>query len=212
MPAIRHPRTFQTGLTAEDSARQRIVAEARRHFLAHGFRGVTMDDLATELGMSKKTLYAQFASKNALLAAVIDDKLHSVNADLDRITSESSSDFLAALHLLLGCLQKHSEELQPPFLRDMAREAPELFKSVQTRRRALIQRHFGKILGEGRKAGMIRKDITSDLMVEILIGATDALINPPKLSQLNLPARTCLSAIITIFLEGVVIGKGRRKP
>ena len=43
----------------------RIVAAARRYFLAHGFRGVTMDDLAAELGMSKKTLYAHFSSKAA---------------------------------------------------------------------------------------------------------------------------------------------------
>ncbi|HKA32612.1 MAG TPA: helix-turn-helix domain-containing protein, partial [Candidatus Binatia bacterium] len=45
----------------------RIVAAARRHFLAHGFRHVTMDDLAAELGASKKTLYASFPSKEALI-------------------------------------------------------------------------------------------------------------------------------------------------
>ncbi|MEA3211347.1 MAG: hypothetical protein QOE70_4404 [Chthoniobacter sp.] len=196
---------------AAEAAKQRIVSEARRHFLAHGFRGVTMDDLAAELGMSKKTLYAHFASKSALLEAVIGDKLRTVDADLDRITGECSADFLSALHQLLACLRRHSEELQPPFLRDMAREAPELFKLVQTRRRAVIQRHFGKLLGAGRTARMIRKDITSDLMIEVLIGATDALINPQKLSELNLPAPTCLSAIVTIFLEGVLTDAGRTK-
>jgi AcrR family transcriptional regulator len=191
--------------------RQRIVTEARRHFLAHGFRGVTMDDLAVELGMSKKTLYAHFASKSALLRAVIDDKMRAVDADLGRVASRSSSDFLSAVQQLLACVRQHSEELQPPFLRDMAREVPELFKVVQTRRRALIQRHLGKLLREGRKSGMIRKDMTVDLMIEILVGATDALMNPQKLSQLDLPARTCLTAIVTIFLEGVMTGKGRRK-
>nr|MDQ3624958.1 hypothetical protein [Verrucomicrobiota bacterium] len=83
---------------------------------------------------------------------------------------------------------------------------------VQTRRRAVIQRHFGKLLRQGRKAEMIRKDISAGLAVEILIGATDAIINPQKLSELNLPAKTCLSAIITIFLEGVITDKGRKKP
>ncbi|MGN6719163.1 MAG: helix-turn-helix domain-containing protein, partial [Candidatus Binatia bacterium] len=46
---------------------ERIVSAARAHFFAHGFRSVTMDDLAAELGMSKKTLYAQFPSKTELL-------------------------------------------------------------------------------------------------------------------------------------------------
>lgn len=170
-----------------------------------------MADLAAELGMSKKTLYASFASKGDLLKAVIEDKVRSANADLAAIAAESSTDFPAALHHLLACLRHHSEELQPPFLRDMAREAPELFKTVQVRRRAMIQNHFGKLLTEGRKAGMIRKDISVELMIEILIGATDSLIHPQKLSELNLPAKTGFSAIITIFLEGVAVGKGRAK-
>jgi len=135
--------------TGEGAARERIVSEARRHFMAHGFRGVTMDDLASELGMSKKTLYAHFASKGALLAAVIEDKLRTAEADLDRIAAGYPGDFLKALHELLECLRQHSEELQPPFLRDMAREAPELFQLVQTRRRAFMGNSSGKVARRG---------------------------------------------------------------
>ena len=211
MKAIHRFKTAARESIGRGAIRQRIVTEARRHFLAHGFRGVTMDDLAVELGMSKKTLYAHFTGKSALLKAVIDDKMRAVDADLGGVASRSSSDFLSAVQQLLACVRQHSEELQPPFLRDMAREVPELFKVVQTRRRALIQRHLGKLLREGRKSGMIRKDMTVDLMIEILVGATDALMNPQKLSQLGLPARTCLTAIVTIFLEGVMTDKERRK-
>jgi hypothetical protein len=46
-------------------------------------------------------------------------------------------------------------------------------------------------------------------MIEILVGATDALVNPQKLSQLNLSAKTGLTAIVTIFLEGVMTDEGR---
>jgi TetR/AcrR family transcriptional regulator, cholesterol catabolism regulator len=198
--------------SGDDPARRRIIVEARRHFMAHGFRGVTMDDLAAELGMSKKTLYAHFPGKTALLQAVLDDKLKSADADFGEITNQASTDFLGALHHLLACVRKHTEELQPAFMRDMARATPDLFQLVQARRRALIQCHFGKLLGEGRKAGMIRKDIPADLMIEILVGATDALVNPQKLSQLNLSAKTGLTAIVTIFLEGVLTAEGRSKP
>jgi len=206
-PAIR-PKPPAGRTPGRGGVRHRIVAEARRHFFAHGFRGVTMDDLADGLGMSKKTLYAYFAGKGALLEAVIDDKLGSAEGDFDRISSSPSTDFLASLHQFLSCMRRHSEELQPPFLRDMARESPELFNGVQARRRGLLQRHLGKLLARGRKAGMIRGDIAVDLMIEILVGATDSLINPQKLTQLNLPAKTGLSAIVTIFLHGVVTGGG----
>ena len=46
---------------------ERIVAGARKHFFVHGFWSVTMDDLANELAISKKTLYTRFQSKAALL-------------------------------------------------------------------------------------------------------------------------------------------------
>ena len=55
--------------------------ESANDFLTQGFRSVTMDDLAAELGMSKKTLYAHFPSKKALLEAIVADKFRSVNED-----------------------------------------------------------------------------------------------------------------------------------
>jgi len=196
-------------LPIKNSASQRIVTTARRHFFAHGFRSVTMDDLADELGMSKKTLYACFRNKAALLEAVLLDKFRSVEADLKGITSEFSFDVLAALHQLLASIQRHTEEIQPPFVRDMRREGPERFKVVENRRRELIQRHFGKVLGEGRKAGIIRKDIPVNLIMEILLSAVQAIMNPPKIMELGLTPKMGFSTIITVILEGVMTEKVR---
>jgi AcrR family transcriptional regulator len=195
---------------AEPAARQRIVAAARRHFFAHGFRGVTMDDLAEELGMSKKTLYAHFPSKAALLEAMLLDKLRSVETDLERITAEPP-DFLDTLHQLLACVQRHTAEIQPPFVRDVQREAPETFQVVETRRRQMIQRHFGKLLGEGRREGLIRKDIPLSLIIEILLGATQAIMNPPKLAELGITPKIGFTAILTLILEGAMTPQGRSK-
>src|SRR3954452_16403062 len=114
---------------AEPSVRERIVAGAREHFFAHGFRGVTMDDLAAELGMSKKTLYAHFRSKPELVEAVIQCKAAAVEAELARIEAEHGSDFPEALREMLGCMQRHAEEIQPTFVRDMRQSAPELFET-----------------------------------------------------------------------------------
>jgi AcrR family transcriptional regulator len=150
-------RTASTSIIAsENSIAQRIVKAARRHYFAHGFRGVTMDDLAQELGMSKKTLYGSFPSKLDLLRAVLLDKFRSVEADLDRVMASASKDVLSALQQLLTCMQRHTEEIQPPFVRDIRREAPEIFQVIQTRRRELIQHYFGKLFEDGRRAGIIQ--------------------------------------------------------
>jgi AcrR family transcriptional regulator len=196
-------------LSAGTAAAQRIVGAARRHFLAHGFRSVTMDDLAEELGMSKKTLYASFAGKTDLLRAVLLDKFRSIETDLEGIASAASTNVLDSLHQLLACVQRHAEEIQPPFVRDIRREAPEMFQLVQSRRRDVIQRYFGKIFDDGRRAGIFRKDIPTRLMIEILLGATEAIINPPKMAELGLTPKSGFLAIITIVLEGVLIEKGR---
>jgi AcrR family transcriptional regulator len=197
------------GLSAGSAAAQRIVSAARRHFLSHGFRSVTMDDLAEELGMSKKTLYASFSGKTDLLRAVLLDKFRSIETDLERIASAASTNVLDSLHQLLACVQRHAEEIQPPFVRDIRREAPEMFQLVQSRRRDVIQRYFGKIFDDGRRSGIFRKDIPTRLMIEILLGATEAIMNPPKMVELGLTPKSGFLAIITIVLEGVLMEKGR---
>ena len=198
--------------TAPDSARQRVVAAARRHFFAHGFRNVTMDDLAEELAMSKKTLYACFPSKVDLLKAVLLDKFARVEADLERVAPQSAADFPAALHDLLACVQGHTSEIQPPFLRDMQREMPEMFQVVEGRRRDLIRRHFGNLFRAGQRAGMVRKDIAVELLIEALLGSVNAVMNPPKMAELGLTPKSGFTAIISVFLEGVLIENRGVKP
>jgi len=193
----------------DNLAAQRIVTAARRYFFAHGFRSVTMDDLAEDLGMSKKTLYAVFPSKRDLLRAVLLDKFHNVESDLDQVTAAVSTDVLAALQGLLACMQRHTAEIQPPFVRDIRREAPEVFKVIEDRRRKIIQRYFGRIFEAGRRAGIIRKDIATRLMVEMLVGVTEAIMNPAKMAELTLTPKIGYHSVITVMLEGLLTEKGR---
>lgn len=194
---------------ADKVAARRIVEAGRQHFFAHGVRSVTMDDLAEELGMSKKTLYAAFPSKLDLLRAVLLEKFRSVEADLDQVMASVSKDVLSALHQLLACMQRHAGEIQPPFVRDIRREAPEVFKMIEERRRKLIQRYFGRIFEEGRRAGIIRKDIPTRLMIEMLVGVTESIMNPPKMAELGLTPKTGYVSVVTVMLEGLLTEKGR---
>lgn len=167
-----------------------------------------MDDLAEELGMSKKTLYACFPSKIALLKGVLLNKFDDIETDLHHVTAHCA-DVPTALHELLACVQRHTEEIQPPFVRDIQREAPEMFQLVERRRREIIQRRFGKLFEQGRRAGIIRKDIPTRLIIEILLGATQAISNPHKMAELNLTPKSGFSAIITVILEGALTNPGR---
>ena len=201
---------MQPAETGAAATRARIVSGARRHFFAHGFRSVTMDDVAKELGMSKKTLYASFTSKKALLEAAILDKFSELEGDLERITSRRL-DFSAKLHRLLECFQHHANEIQPSFVRDMRREAPDVFQLVEARRREHIERHFGRLLEQGRRAGLVRRDIPAHVILETLLGAIQAVVNPAKVQELRLTPTTALLMVMNVVLEGALVRKGQKQ-
>ncbi len=189
---------------------QRIVEAARTHFFSHGFRSVTMDDLAEELAISKKTLYAHFPSKIALLEAVLADKFAGVEAKLEEIKRTYSHDFPAALHELLANTQRELDEIKPPFVRDMRQKAPQVFKIVERRRAELIQRFFGRLFVEGQRTGMVRKDLPAKLMIEILLAAVQAIVNPAKVEELGLTPKTGFASVVKVVLEGVITRKGKK--
>src|SRR5207244_1438391 len=207
---MKHRRKLLRRNRAPDSSRQRIVEAARAHFFSHGFRSVTMDDLAAELAASKKTLYAHFPSKIALLEAVLADKFAGVEAKLTEIARAYPHDFPTALHELLANMQRELDEIKPPFVRDMRQKAPHVFKTVERRRAALIERFFGKLFIEGQRTGMVRKDVPAKLMIEILLAMVQAIMNPPKMEELGMMPKEGFAGILKIVLEGALTGRGRK--
>jgi AcrR family transcriptional regulator len=193
-----------------DSNRQRIVDAARAHFFSHGFRSVTMDDLAAELGISKKTLYAHFPGKIDMLEAVLADKFARVEATMKEATRAHRHNFPGTLHELLAGTQRELDEIKPPFVRDMRQKAPHVFKVVERRRAALIQRYFGKLFVEGQGAGMVRRDVPAKLMIEILLAMVQAIMNPPKMEELGMIPKEGFAGILKIVLEGALTPKGRK--
>src|SRR5213080_2068600 len=206
MKRAHNPRTQSR---KRDPNRQRIVDAARVHFFSHGFRSVTMDDLAEELGISKKTLYAHFPAKIQLLEAVLADKFAGVEAKLNEITRAHARNFPAALHELLANMQRELDEIKPPFVRDMRQKAPHVFKVIERRRAALIERFFGKLFIEGQRAGMVRKDVPAKLTIEILLAIVQAIMNPLKMEELGMTPKEGFAGILKIILEGALTRRGR---
>lgn len=193
-----------------DPYRQRIVDAARAHFFSHGFRSVTMDDLAEELGISKKTLYAHFPGKFDLLEAVLADKLAGVEATLKQVTRAQPGDFPATLRGLLAGTHRELDEIKPPFVRDMRQKAPDVFKLVERRRAALIGRYMGKFFVDGQRLGMVRKDVPAKLIIEILLAMVQSIMNPAKIEELGMMPKEGYTGILKIVLEGALTAKGRK--
>ena len=93
----------------------------------------------------------------------------------------------------------------------MRREEPSVFRSIEQRRREIIQRYFGKLFQNGRSAGVIRKDVPVRVVVEILLAATQSIMNPVRIEELKLTPKMGFSAIISVILEGIITDEGRAK-
>ncbi len=168
-----------------------------------------MDDLAAELGISKKTLYAHFPGKIELLEAVLADKFAGVETKLNEVMRAHPHDFARALHELLTNTQRELDEIKPPFVRDMRQKAPQVFKVIERRRAALIERFFGKLFIEGQRTGMVRKDVPARLIIEILLTIVQAIMNPPKMEELGMMPKEGFAGILKIVLEGALTRKAR---
>ncbi|MFV0415635.1 MAG: TetR/AcrR family transcriptional regulator [Chthoniobacterales bacterium] len=193
----------------EDIAR-RIVREARRHFFLHGFRNVTMSDLAAEMGVSKKTLYVHFTSKQELVKTVVETKYAELSAALLEVHS-GSTDFAATIHRLLVTIQKQAREVSPSFLRDLRRELPALFEFFRERRQKIMSDTFGKLLRQGQKEGAVRRDISVEFQVEVLLATVYRLATPEKIDEMKISLERLIHDILGIFLEGTLTKKGRSK-
>ncbi len=170
-----------------------------------------MDDLATEMGMSKKTLYVHFKSKMELVQAVMVAKLGQFQREMTEMLSDEPDLFVDTLHRLLACGQTHAREITPTFVRDLMRESPELIEIMKARRRVVIAQTFGRLLKVGQEANFIRKDITVDALIAILLGATDAVVTPENVTGRGISPGTIISEILSVFLQGVLTEKGRQQ-
>jgi AcrR family transcriptional regulator len=169
-----------------------------------------MDDLAAELGMSKKTIYSRFDSKLQLVHAVVEHKFGRVRKDFEAIIAEQG-DFPKTLRKFPECMQRHTSEIQPPFIRDIRQEGPGIFEKVERLRQANIQRFFGELMRKGQRGGFIRKDIPIDIIIEILLAAAQAIINPQRMEELGLTVKAGCNLITKIVLEGAFVPDAKRR-
>jgi len=196
---------------AETPALARIVREARAHFFSHGYSQCTMDELAAELGMSKKTLYVHFPSKEALMRAVIEDLGREVRASADELFVNRRLNFAEKLRGFAEGMAERTARMNPRLLRDLQRFAPPLYAQLTELREKNIPYIFGRFIEEGQLAGLVRADVRTDFAVTFFLKAIQGLIQPATLEQLKLAPRDVVPRAIELFFSGLLTPAGRQE-
>ncbi len=189
----------------------RIVRQARVHFFTHGYSQVTMDDLAAELGMSKKTLYVHFASKEALMRAVIADLSQEIRASADALFGNRQLNFAEKLRGFAEGMVERLTKTNPRLLRDLQRFAPDLYQQVGEMREKNIPYVFGRFIEEGQLAGMVRPEVDTAFAVQFFLQAMNGLVQPATMERLGLAPRDIAPRAIGLFFGGLLTPAGRKE-
>lgn len=187
-----------------------ILARVREYFVAQGYSGWTMDDLARELGMSKKTLYVHFAGKDALLTAMIEGIAADIREEADGLLAHRELTFAEKLHALVLVIVERLSGLRPETLAELERFAPALLQRIQEVRGRTIPYVFGRFVEAGQLAGFVRPDPPPAVAIEFFLQAMQGLMQPASLQRLRLEPEKLVPVAIDLFFGGLLTPLGRR--
>ncbi|MEE8461610.1 MAG: TetR/AcrR family transcriptional regulator [Acidobacteriota bacterium] len=196
-------------MAAALEVQNRILKVAGSQFFSLGFTKVTMDEIAHELGMSKRTLYQYFPGKKALLRSALLSRTERISEGLGKINQSNETPFGKRLEQALTLVATEIPHFSLIFLRDIQRHAPEIWQELDQRRQEHIHTRFGQLIHEGVKEGFLRKDISAEMLVLLFSTLIRNVMNPETLSRLPLSAPQAFSVISGVLFEGILTDKGR---
>jgi AcrR family transcriptional regulator len=146
---------FDTGI--------RIREKAHDLFMQFGLRSVSMDDIATGLGMSKKTIYQYYADKDELIVAVIQEEIQrtQTTCEHDRL---SASNAVHEIFLAMDMVVEMFGSMNPSLLFDMQKYHPRAFAQFQKHKNDYI---YG-VIRENMKRGIAEELYRPDMNIDIL--------------------------------------------
>lgn len=200
--------TDQPTAAAEADLRTRIVEAATRQFLVNGIATVTMDELAAELGISKRTLYQVFPSKDALLDEVLNRRAARAHQVLEEIVEAPNLGSGEKLRLLMERMGAFLAEVKPPFIHSLKRLAPDRYLWLEQRRREFHQRFYGALLEQARREGVLRPEVDLAYAMELIWSVMQASFDPGLLERLSLSPSESLHRGMTILFRGLLADGG----
>ncbi|MBI3581865.1 MAG: TetR/AcrR family transcriptional regulator [Nitrospinae bacterium] len=181
---------------------------SKKIFFSRGFSKVTVDELAEELGVSKKTIYANFESKDELLSAVLEWHMEEIVGKTDEILS-SSDDFMVRLYNLCALISEAISQKSPEFMSDLQKNREDLWQRLEEHRRVGVLSTSSRLMEEGMKLGLIRRDVDKEIANLVLLFSISGIINPKTLGKKSFDGALAFDGIMSIFFEGILTDKAR---
>jgi AcrR family transcriptional regulator len=170
-----------------------------------------MDDLATELGISKKTLYVQFQSKEAIIEAVLDAFSVEVRREAEQLLVDQGLSYAEKIRGFALGLMERLAPVTPAVLRDLQRFAPALYLHLEQLRGRNISYIFGRFVEAGQLAGAVRDDVSPLFAAEYYLHAMQGLMQPATLQRLKMKPEAALDRALRMFFGGLLTPAGHKE-
>jgi TetR/AcrR family transcriptional regulator, cholesterol catabolism regulator len=187
--------------------KERIQKKAHELFLRYGIRSISMDDIATQLGMSKKTIYQFFSEKDELVNAVMDDEVTQTQHDCE-LCKKNAKNAVDEIFLTLEQLYDQFSQLNPMVLYDAEKFHPKAFEKFRKMKEEFLMEVVAHNLRRGIEEELYRPDINVEMMshyrVEtMMVPFAMAASAPSKFNLANVTRET-----MEHFLFGLATLKG----
>ncbi len=187
--------------------KEKILQKAEELFLTLGFKSVTMDDIATEMGISKKTIYTHFKNKTVLVEATTMHVFEKINEGINCICSLNKNP-IEELHEIKQFVMIHlkNDKSSPQY--QLQKYYPEIYRSLKIKQFETMQSCVNNNLNKGIDQGLYRSNLDIEFASRIyflgITGIKDEELFPSERFQ----KKEIMEKYLEYHLRGIVTQKG----
>jgi AcrR family transcriptional regulator len=190
--------------------RDKIIEKSAELHFKYGIKNVTMDQIAKELGMSKKTLYQYFSNKTDLVKQTVDYIFDIIQTKIDNICLMKLNPYeelLRVKNVVKDMLKK--SDLSPHY--QLKKYYPDIAKSLEERKFKSIMECLEHNLNKGMKAGYYQENLNKEFIKRMYFANSLNLSNPDLFPPELFNKENTMDMFMDMFLYGISTKKGRKK-
>ncbi len=198
---------METPQLESTETKDRILLGAQQLFMRRGIKSVSMDDITAALGISKKTLYKWFETKDHLLQAVVMGHLAHSQGDCDRMAREADNAVHQIVLMMKWTKQEHAD-VHPGIFHEMKKYHPGAYEQWHRHKFEFILAQVEQNLRRGIAEKLYRAELDIAVMARLHLGAIDVAMDPELFPARQFNVGRVMQATDEAFLRSVVTPSG----
>ena len=189
--------------------REQILEKATELYLNLGFKSVTMDDLANEMAISKKTIYTHFKNKNQLVEACTLQVFDSIAKGIDHICSLDKNPIEELYEIKRLVMQHLNEEKSSPEFQ-LQKYYPKIHMTLKDKQFEMMQECTMQNIREGIQMGIYRENLDAEFIARIYFSGVTSLKDHRLFPENKYSSSELMDEYLEYHLRGIVTPKGRK--